>query len=285
MQSLVSRLSITDAIIVSLILKSTTPVAFFQASRIFALIVRYSETFLRVLYPKLIRDSKNEDITLTLRLQSVIGIPLAVGAFSMAEPLLGILGEQYVAAVNIMRILVILAIVEGIEYFMWNILAGTDKVDEKIEELNFKKLKHSWLVKLPIMDLTKSMAYFAILITIMYLFGDIVDDITLGEYWAITALSTTTVLTVYKYVLARKAIYFEIPSLSIIKYSFAGIIMAGFLYVYQELIPLTGTSVGSIISYIIPPGFISVLIYGIIVLSIDSFIRESTIDFIKEIRS
>ena len=61
--------------------------------------------------------------------------------------------------------------------------------------------------------------------------------------------------------------------------------MAGFLYVYQELIPLTGTSVGSIIIYIIPPGFISVLVYAIIVLSIDSFIRESTIDFIKKIRS
>ena len=44
-----SRLSISDSIIVSVILGSTTVVGLFQASRVFTLIVRYSETFLRVL--------------------------------------------------------------------------------------------------------------------------------------------------------------------------------------------------------------------------------------------
>ena len=284
MNSLVSRLSLADIILVSIMVGSTATAALVQASRTFTLIVRYSEIFLRVLYPKLIRDNKNEDITLTFRLQSFVVIPLAVGAFIMAEPLLGILGEQYVVAVNIMRILVILAVVEGIEYFMWNILAGTDKVDEKIEELNLKKLKHSWLVKLPIMDLTKSMTYFSILITIMYLFGDIVDDITLGEYWAIAALSTTTVLTAYKCVLARKTINFEIPSSSIIKYIFAGIIMGGFLYFYQSYIQWTDTSVIGTLTYVTIPGTISVAIYILVVFASDSYIRNAIMDYKKIIK-
>ena len=281
----VSRLSISDSILVAIILGSTTVVGIFQASRVFTLIVRYSEEFLRVLYPKLIRDNKNEDITLTFRLQSFVVIPLAVGALMLAEPLLGILGEQYVKAKLVLRILTIVAVIEGIEYFMWNILTGLEKIDENINNLQFKKLRNSWLVRLPLIDLMKYAGYFSILGVIMYTSQGVGNELMLSTYWAITLLLITIPFTIYKILLAKRVMQFDFPKLSILRYSFSGIIMAGFLYVYQELIPLTGTSVGSIIIYIIPPGFISVLVYTIIVLSIDSFIRESTIDFIKKIRS
>ncbi|NSL76053.1 MAG: hypothetical protein HS049_00370 [Thaumarchaeota archaeon] len=281
----VSRLSISDSILVAIILGSTTVVGIFQASRVFTLIVRYSEEFLRVLYPKLIRDNRNEDITLTLRLQSFVVIPLAVGALMLAEPLLGILGEQYVKAKLVLRILTIVAVIEGIEYFMWNILTGLEKIDENINNLQFKKLRNSWLVRLPLIDLMKYAGYFSILGVIMYTSQGVGNELMLSTYWAITLLLITIPFTIYKILLAKRVMQFDFPKLSILRYSFSGIIMAGFLYVYQELIPLTGTSVGSIIIYIIPPGFISVLVYTIIVLSIDSFIRESTIDFIKKIRS
>ena len=281
----VSRLSISDSILVAVILGSTTVVGIFQASRVFTLIVRYSEEFLRVLYPKLIRDNRNEDITLTLRLQSFVVIPLAVGALMLAEPLLGILGEQYVKAKLVLRILTIVAVIEGIEYFMWNILTGLEKIDENINNLQFKKLRNSWLVRLPLIDLMKYAGYFSILGVIMYTSQGVGNELMLSTYWAITLLLITIPFTIYKILLAKRVMQFDFPKLSILRYSFSGIIMAGFLYVYQELIPLTGTSVGSIIIYIIPPGFISVLVYTIIVLSIDSFIRESTIDFIKKVRS
>ena len=281
----VSRLSISDSILVAIILGSTTVVGIFQASRVFTLIVRYSEEFLRVLYPKLIRDNRNEDITLTLRLQSFVVIPLAVGALMLAEPLLGILGEQYVKAKLVLRILTIVAVIEGIEYFMWNILTGLEKIDENINNLQFKKLRNSWLVRLPLIDLMKYAGYFSILGVIMYTSQGVGNELMLSTYWAITLLLITIPFTIYKILLAKRVMQFDFPKLSILRYSFSGIIMAGFLYVYQELIPLTGTSVGAIIIYIIPPGFISVLVYTIIVLSIDSFIRESTIDFIKKIRS
>ena len=281
----VSRLSISDSILVAIILGSTTVVGIFQASRVFTLIVRYSEEFLRVLYPKLIRDNRNEDITLTFRLQSFVVIPLAVGALMLAEPLLGILGEQYVKAKLVLRILTIVAVIEGIEYFMWNILTGLEKIDENINNLQFKKLRNSWLVRLPLIDLMKYVGYFSILGVIMYTSKGVGNELTLSVYWAITLLLITIPFTLYKILLAKRVMQFDFPKLSILRYSFSGIIMAGFLYVYQELIPLTGTSVGSIIIYIIPPGVISVLVYTIIVLSIDSFIRESTIDFIKKIRS
>ena len=281
----VSRLSISDSILVAIILGSTTVVGLFQASRVFALVVRYSEEFSRVLYPKLIRDKNKKDIILTFRLQSFVVVPLAVGALMLAEPLLGILGEQYSNAGMILRILTIVAVIEGIEFFMWNILTGLEKIDEDINNLQFKKIKNSWLVRLPLIDLIKYAAYFPILGAIMYTTKGVENELTLSMYWAMTLLLTTIPITIYKITLAKSAMQFEFPKLSILRYIFSGIIMALFLYFYQRAIPLTGTSVGLIIIYITPPGFISVLVYAIIVLSIDSFIRESTIDFIKKIRS
>ena len=282
MNSLVSRLSLTDVILVSIMVGSTATVAFIQASRTFTLIVRYSETFLRVLYPKLIRDNKSEDITLTFRLQSFVVIPLAIGGFSLAEPLLGILGEQYVAAANIMRILVILAVVEGIEYFMWNILTGTEKIDEDVNKLNLKELKNSWLIKLPVIDLTKTLTYFVILAIIVYGFRNSVDNITLGIYWATTILAITIVLTVYKFILAKRTINFKIPTTSIVKYIFAGSIMGIFLYLYQNYLPWTDTSVIGTLSYLIIPGIISTTIYTIIVCISDSYIRNTITNAIKK---
>ncbi len=199
----------------------------------------------------------------------------------LAEPLLGILGEQYSNAGMILRILTIVAVVEGIEFFMWNILTGLEKIDEDVNNLQFKKLKNSWLVKLPLIDLIKYAAYFPILGAIMYTTKGIENELTLSMYWAITLLLITIPITIYKITLAKRAMQFEFPKLSILRYIFSGIIMALFLYFYQQAIPLKGTSVGSIVVYILPPGFISVLIYSIIVLSIDSFIRESTIEFLK----
>ena len=57
--------------------------------------------------------------------------------------------------------------------------------------------------------------------------------------------------------------------------------MSGFLYYYTQLIPLTKTSTIEIILYIIPPGMASVLIYSIVVITLDSFARKMIKDLIN----
>ena len=181
-----------------------------------------------------------------------------------------------------MRILVILAVVEGIEYFMWNILTGTEKIDEDVNKLNLKELKNSWLIKLPVIDLTKTLTYFVVLAIIVYGFRNSVDNITLGIYWATTILAITIVLTVYKFILAKRAINFKIPTTSIVKYIFAGSIMGIFLYLYQNYLPWTDTSVIGTLSYLTIPGIISTAIYTIIVYLSDSYIRNTITNAIKK---
>jgi len=275
-----SRLSISDSIIVSVILGSTTVVGLFQASRVFTLIVRYSETFLRVLNPKLIRDNKYEDIVLTLRLQALVAVPLVVGALMLSESLLGILGVQYMQAANVLRILTIVAVLEGIEVLIWSILTGIEKSDQNIENLQFNKLKNSWLIRIPIIDLTKYAIYFPTLAMIMYMSRGIGNELSLSMYWAIILLLVTIPITIYKIILVNRAIKLEVPKLSILTYITSGIIMSGFLYYYTQLIPLTKTSTIEIILYIIPPGITSVVIYSTLVITLDSFVRKMVKDLI-----
>ena len=276
-----SRLSIADSIVVSVILGSTTVVGLFQASRVFTLIVRYSETFLRVLNPKLIRDNKYEDIVLTLRLQALVAVPLVAGAWMLSESLLGILGVQYMQATNVLRILTIVAVLEGIEVLIWSILTGIEKSDQNIEDLQFNKLKNSWLIKIPLIDLTKYAIYFPILAIIMYISRGNGNELSLSMYWAIILLLVTIPITIYKIILVKRVIKLEIPKLSILTYIISGIVMSGFLYYYTQLIPLTKTSTIEIILYIIPPGMASVLIYSIVVITLDSFARKMIKDLIN----
>tara|TARA_Y100000590_G_scaffold97051_1_gene110299 strand:+ start:1628 stop:3112 length:1485 start_codon:yes stop_codon:yes gene_type:complete len=275
-----SRLSISDSIIVSVILGSTTVVGLFQASRLFTLIVRYSETFLRVLNPKLIRDDKYEDIVLTLRLQALVAVPLVVGALMLSESLLGILGIQYMQAANVLRILTIVAVLEGIEVLIWSILTGIEKSDQNIENLQFNKLKNSWLIRIPLIDLTKYAIYFPTLAMIMYISRGIENELSLSMYWAIILLLVTIPITIYKIILVNRAIKLEVPKLSILTYIASGIVMSGFLYYYTQLIPLTKTSTIEMILYIIPPGIASVSIYSILIIIFDSFVRKMVKDLI-----
>ena len=274
----ISRLSISDSIVVSLMLGSTAVVGIFQASKIFTLIIRYSETFVRILYPKLIRDKMNSDITLTIKLQSFFLVPLVVGALSLSESLLGVLGPQYSSTGMILRILTIVAIMEGIEFVVWNILTGIEQIDENIDNLEFRKLRNSWLVRLPLIDITKSVIYFAILGTVMYSYRDLGNQLTLATYWSVILLVITLPVMIYKILLLRKTITFEFPNKSIMRYVGAGIVMSVFLYFYQQIFVRTETTAIGSITYLIIPGITSVLIYLIIVYLIDPFIKKSILE-------
>ena len=274
----ISRLSIADSIVVSLILGSTAVVGIFQASKIFTLIIRYSETFVRILYPKLIRDKINSDITLTIKLQSFFLVPLLVGAITLSESLLGVLGPQYSATGIILRILTIVAIMEGIEFFVWNILTGIEQIDENIDNLEFRKLRNSWLVRLPLIDISKSVIYFIILGTIMYNFRDLGSQLTLAIYWSVILLLITLPVMVYKIILLKRTITFEFPTATIMKYVGSGIVMAVFLYSYQQVFFKTETTVIASIKYLIIPGITSVLIYLIVVYLTDPFIKKAILE-------
>ena len=263
------RIYYSDAILVAFVLSSTVLVGFFQAARTFYVIIGFSETFTRVLYPKLLRDRLGGDITLSLRLQTLFQVPLVVGTFALAEPLLAILNTEYVAAAFILRLLVVVAIIQSIERVMDFVLLGSESADAT--DLRFDKLKSSWLVKLPLVDIIKGITYLTLLFVALQVDTGI---ITLGIFWALVMITVFVPFTIYKVIVAKRQMSFNFPIRSMTKYTFAGIVMLSFLFLYRNSYPWVDTTLVGTLSYLIIPSFVSVALYGIITLAVDPFTRD-----------
>ncbi len=275
LSTLVARVWIADVILVSVLVGSTVVVGFFQAARTFVAIVALAEVFLVVLYPKLIRDRLGSDVSVSIRLQLLVQLPLAVGAFVMAEPLLGVLRLDYVVSAPILRILVLVTMVQGIEHLMDFVLLGSEKVDRKMEDLRLSSLRKSWLVKLPLIDLAKGIIYFGVIaFTLSILNSQGASEITLGFYWGLIFGGVVVPFTILKLILARKQLPHNLPYSAIAKYIFSGLSMAGFLYFFRLNFPWTETRLLDTLSYLAIPGLASLALYGVLNVTLDSYVRD-----------
>lgn len=273
--TLASRLWLIDALIISIIIGSTMVAGLFQAARTFVAIVSYSEIFLRVMYPKLMRDRIASDVSLSVKLQTMIQVPLAVGAFVLAEPLLGLLNIDYVVSATLLRVLVLVIIIEGFEHVMDFVLIGAERSDVDIKNLKFSKLKGSWLVKLPLLDLAKTIIYLAILIpTIFFVNLQGASEITLALYWGIIFGITVVPFTVIKIIAARKVLPHHIPLYEMSKYALSGVFMAIFLYYYTSTYLWVDFTLLGTLFYLVVPGITSLAIYAAFVYILDPYFRS-----------
>ncbi|MBM3897986.1 MAG: hypothetical protein FJ358_05630 [Thaumarchaeota archaeon] len=268
----VSRLWSSDAILVALMLGSTVPVGLFQGPRIFTAIIMYSEIFLRVLYPKLIRDRLKADIGVAFRLQSLLEVPMVVGAVMLAGDLLSVLGAEYVSSALLLQLLAIVAVVESIERVMYFVLYGTETVDSKRDGYSFKNLKSSWLVKLPLLDLSKSVIYMGALAAALYLFATPAKPELVALIWGIIYAVVTVPYAVLKLILARKFFPHTLPWVQLVKYVVAGVVMGLVLLLFRGETPAELSVISAVIRLGYLVGLGAGVYFGILAL-IDSHFR------------
>ncbi|MBI2126633.1 MAG: hypothetical protein HYU02_04890 [Thaumarchaeota archaeon] len=269
----VARIWSSDAIVVALVLGTAVPVGLFQGARVFTAIIMYSEIFLRVLYPKLIRDRLGSDVAVAFRLQTLLEIPMVVGAFVLAENLLSVLGPSYVGSATVLRLLAIGALVESTEHVTYFVLYGAETSDSKNEGLSFTNLRKSWLVKLPLLDLTKSVVYVSILAFSLYFLASPSSPETAVLVWGVAYLGIVTPYTILKAFLARKFFPHTLPVREILTYIFAGIVMGFFLLFLRPTSTVTNVSA---ISAILRLGYLvglGALVYFGIVFALDKHFR------------
>ncbi|MCS4538186.1 MAG: hypothetical protein HYY67_04955 [Thaumarchaeota archaeon] len=277
----VSRIWSSDAILVALLLGSAEPVGLFQGPRVFTAIIMYSEIFLRVLYPKLIRDRLSADVGVAFRLQTMLEVPMVVGAVVLAGDLLSVLGPDYVSSAFLLQLLALVAVVESAERVMYFVLYGAETVDSKRDGYSFKNLKSSWLVKLPLLDLSKSVVYMVVLAGALYLFATPSRPEFSALIWGIVYAIITVPYAVMKTIFARKFFPHTMPWAQIIKYAVAGVAMG----ITLMLIRGTTPSEISVISAIIRLGYLvslGALVYFGIVALIDSHFRGMVRNLIKK---
>jgi hypothetical protein len=276
----VSRLWSSDAILVALVLGSAVPVGLFQGPRVFTAIIMYSEIFPRVLYPKLIRDRLNADVGVAFRLQSLLEVPMVVGAIVLAGDLLSVLGAEYVSSAILLQLLALVAVVESIERVMYFVLYGTETADSKRDGYSFKNLKSSWLVKLPLLDLSKSVIYMGTLAVALYLFATPSKPEFASLIWGIIYAIITVPYAAMKLILARKFFPHTLPWVQFLKYAVAGGVMAAALILLRGDTPaeLSVTSAIIRLGYLVGVG--AGVYFGIVAL-IDSHFRGMVRTLIK----
>lgn len=232
----VSKLWTSDTLFVAIILGTSFHIGLYQSAKVFFLIIAYSEIFLRVLYPRLLRDRSGSDITSTLKFQLLFAMPMAIGSFILAPEFLTVLGggNKFLPAVQALQILSIVAIIEGIEHLMNFSLSGAEIADKN--KLSFKSLKTSWLVKISLLDYLKSIIYFSILFIVLIVFK---DSNVLISAWAIAYAIPVLVFTILKSFLTYKFIGYKFP-LGTLKYVLSGLIMGSLLFIIKSMINITG---------------------------------------------
>ncbi len=270
----VSRLWAADAIVVALVIGSAEPIGLFQGARVFTAIIAYSEIFLRVLYPKLIRDRLGTDVGVAFRLQTLLGVPMAVGAFVLAEDLLSVLGQNYLGSAPILRLLAIVTLVESTEHVMYFVLYGAERADSGARGLSFKSLRSSWFVKLPLLDFTKSALYLSLLGLLLYFLATPAAPQSVALIWGIAYGITVIPYTILKAYYAKKFFPHNLPLREITIYLLSGIVMGISLFFIRGPPPDQGsTAIQSILrmGYLVGLG---ALVYFAIVFVLDPTFRN-----------
>ena len=284
LQMVVSRIWLADTVVVGFLLANPEPIGLLQGARVFAAIIAYSEIFPKILYPKLIRDRKSADITVASRLQVLFAMPIAVGGFVLAEDLLHVLGPQYLSAVPVLRLLAIFVVIEGFEHLMGFVLQGTDTRDFSLAGASFSNLRSSWLVKLPILELLKSILYFTMLAILLLAFAHGANTQAVVLLWALAYGLAVIPFAAIKALYARKIISLSLPIKETILYIICALVMGGVLYVIKP--SETATQLGTVEALVrlLIPVFVGGGIYLGLVLLLDSYSRRSIRNFVQRQR-
>ncbi len=277
----VGRIWSFDAIIVALMIGSAEPVGLFQGARVFTAIILYSEIFLRVLYPKLIRDRSASDVGVAFRLQTLLGAPMVLGTLVLAEEMLSVLGPGYTSSSMILRLLSIVALIEGIEHLMHFVLYGAETSDSKPTGLSFANLRSSWLVKLPLLDLTKAVAYVVVLAGSLYFFAIPSSSQDVALVWAGAYTAIAIPYTFVKVFFARRLLPHSLPLKDVLTYLLASVGMALVLFWQKAALPVAGSGATETLIRLSTLVGLGAAVYFFSVYLLNPYFRGAVTDLVK----
>ncbi len=139
-------LSSLDITIMTVLVKSTEPIAYLKTAQIIATTISYSAFMAAALYPRLLDGSGGQrDIETSLRLVMMAGLPMTAGAIVLAAPLLRIPQHGYSVSAPILAVLSVSTLINCLYSVMNSIIMGTERLDLDKGGLSFKKVFNSRL--------------------------------------------------------------------------------------------------------------------------------------------
>jgi hypothetical protein len=223
-----------DAFIVTLLTSSTKSISFWNAASAIVAVVGYSTQLSFALYPKLLSGGDARDVETSFKLVLMFAVPSAIGAFILAEPLLGVLGYKFVGAAIILRASILPVFLGCLMGILGSVIIGTEKVDIE-EDVSFKKLLKSRLFLLPILSYAQALIYLpALCVASVVIINLSLEPIYINVPLACTLIGLFAVIPIfiYEYRWAKRVLPFKFPVKSLAKYGLASIALGGVIMLF-----------------------------------------------------
>ncbi|MEM2995368.1 MAG: hypothetical protein QXI91_05070 [Candidatus Bathyarchaeia archaeon] len=218
------------------------------AASVIAAIINYSSFLAFALYPKLLAEGKNEDVTTAMKIVLMFALPMTAGAIALSDSYLTVLSSGFSAAVPVLVVLAIDSLVATISGIYGATLVGFERFDEEAR-ISFRELFRSRLF------IAFSLTYLHSVITLpttFYVLTHIQNDpVQAALYISIINSAARFAMFLIQLIIVRGVVRVRVPWWNSAKYVFASVLMATVLFLIPHpttlMLTFVVTAIGGII--------------------------------------
>ena len=224
--------------------------AYQGAAATIAAFIGYSSALAYALYPRLLTETKAEDVSVSIKMVLTFAIPMMVGVIVLSESYLTILNQAYAIAKPVLIVLALGALLGTLSQVFNSVVVGTEKVDATAK-IPLKQLVRSNLFKIYTLTYVLTAVSLPTTLLLIYIAKTPLEAATyfviLGPLFGLAGL-------LYTYIIARKCLPFTFPWKNTAKYVIASAVMATILLIIphpRRLSPTVGlTLLGGTVYFI-----------------------------------
>ncbi len=262
-----------DVILVTIITGNPTSAAYVRASTTFSMVILFSNSLSIALYPKLLSGGGRKEIEDSLKMVMMFAIPMFLGIFFLAEPLLYLLRAQYATAVWVLRAYATLHFLGTIKAILITILLGTEKVDID-ETATYKEFSSSSLMKVPMADILNSSIYIGVILVSSFWLNSIgTEPVMLSLSLAVIYIVAMLPFLLYYWRASKRRVEYSFPVGSLARYLAAGSVMVCFLLFFFPTGAMSEQIFNVMVS-LLPVIGVSAILYFSVLIAIDGETRQ-----------
>lgn len=168
-------------------------------------LIQASKASVPALYARSLRRGQSGDVVETIRLFLFFSIYLTATFIVLGKTIASLYNPLYVKAYLVIPIIAVYGLFYGIESIFEAFLTGRDRVDEKIENMESKKLMSSYLFKVPLWRLLSILSTYIISIPVLLYYKTL--PVKAAEGVGLALLIPLVILTSYLNIESKKFNY------------------------------------------------------------------------------
>ena len=211
--------------IVGAIVRSTLPLAYYQASSTITVPIAHSDMLASALYPRLLKEPRGEDVEEIFRLIMFVALPLFIFVIVMSVPLLSLLNPKYTVAYPIVWCMAFFFFLLLLLTLFSTIAMGTERVDIKPSSL--KDYLKSKLMLINLLFVIKEIITLTVLVMLLNFIKK--DEVSQAFAIPLSLLISSFVVIKPLYDLSKKDINWNFPIKNSIIYLFSSVLSSVFL--------------------------------------------------------